>query len=95
MVFMLRVCVCSLQYPLYSASIALYGGSQAGYYLNEDTNWGLDVGAVLLMLLLLMMMMTMMVITTMVILLRQSGLCLPARSVHSMVTMTVLSRLLC
>ena len=34
------------QYPLYSASIALYGGSAAGYYLDESTNWGLDVRAV-------------------------------------------------
>jgi aspartate/methionine/tyrosine aminotransferase len=31
------------QYPLYSASIALYGGSQVNYYLNEETNWGLDI----------------------------------------------------
>jgi hypothetical protein len=31
------------QYPLYSASITLYGGTQAGYYLDEDTNWGLNV----------------------------------------------------
>jgi aspartate/methionine/tyrosine aminotransferase len=33
------------QYPLYSASIALYGGTAAGYYLDEKTNWGLDVRA--------------------------------------------------
>ena len=31
------------QYPLYSASIALYGGSQVGYYLDEDSNWGMQV----------------------------------------------------
>ncbi len=30
------------QYPLYSASIALYGGSQVGYYLNETTGWALS-----------------------------------------------------
>ena len=30
------------QYPLYSASLALYGGSQVGYYLNEAKGWGLD-----------------------------------------------------
>jgi alanine transaminase len=32
------------QYPLYSASIALYGGTMAGYYLDESTNWGTDMG---------------------------------------------------
>lgn len=31
------------QYPLYSATIAEYGMHQIGYYLNEDTNWGLDI----------------------------------------------------
>jgi len=31
------------QYPLYSASIALLGGSQVGYYLNEEKNWGLEI----------------------------------------------------
>lgn len=31
------------QYPLYSASIPLYGGQQVSYYLNESTVWGLDV----------------------------------------------------
>ncbi len=31
------------QYPLYSASIALYGGSQVDYKLNEDSDWTLDV----------------------------------------------------
>lgn len=30
------------QYPLYSASIALYGGKQVGYYLNETTDWALS-----------------------------------------------------
>lgn len=31
------------QYPLYSASISLLGGSQVGYYLEEEKNWGLSV----------------------------------------------------
>lgn len=31
------------QYPLYSASIALYGGSLVGYYLDEDNTWALDM----------------------------------------------------
>jgi len=31
------------QYPLYSASIALYGGELVGYYLDEKAGWGLDV----------------------------------------------------
>ena len=31
------------QYPLYSASIALYGGSQVGYYLNEEKGWSINV----------------------------------------------------
>jgi aspartate/methionine/tyrosine aminotransferase len=30
------------QYPLYSATIALYGGTQIGYYLDESTNWQLS-----------------------------------------------------
>jgi len=30
------------QYPLYSATIALYGGKQIGYYLDESTNWQLN-----------------------------------------------------
>ena len=33
------------QYPLYSASITLQGGSMAPYYLSEERNWSLDVGA--------------------------------------------------
>jgi bifunctional pyridoxal-dependent enzyme with beta-cystathionase and maltose regulon repressor activities len=33
------------QYPLYSASIALYGGQLVGYYLDEDNTWALDVAA--------------------------------------------------
>ena len=33
------------QYPLYSATLALYGGSLVPYYLQEDQNWGLDVEA--------------------------------------------------
>lgn len=31
------------QYPLYSASIVEYNMEQAGYYLDEDNNWGLDL----------------------------------------------------
>ncbi|KAJ1291896.1 hypothetical protein BS78_02G351100 [Paspalum vaginatum] len=31
------------QYPLYSASIALHGGSLAPYFLDEETGWGLEV----------------------------------------------------
>ncbi|VEN59555.1 unnamed protein product [Callosobruchus maculatus] len=31
------------QYPLYSASLAEFNMPQIGYYLNESTNWGLDV----------------------------------------------------
>ncbi len=31
------------QYPLYSASIALYGGELVGYYLDEDNGWSLDI----------------------------------------------------
>ena len=31
------------QYPLYSASITLNGGTQAPYYLDEDLGWQLDV----------------------------------------------------
>ncbi|KAK4263142.1 hypothetical protein QN277_028602 [Acacia crassicarpa] len=30
------------QYPLYSATIALHGGSLVPYYLEETENWGLD-----------------------------------------------------
>jgi len=30
------------QYPLYSASVALFGGTQVGYYLNEETGWSLS-----------------------------------------------------
>ncbi|KAK9030083.1 hypothetical protein V6N11_031517 [Hibiscus sabdariffa] len=31
------------QYPLYSATISLCGGSLVPYYLDESANWGLDV----------------------------------------------------
>uniref|UniRef100_A0A453B312 Alanine aminotransferase 2 n=1 Tax=Aegilops tauschii subsp. strangulata TaxID=200361 RepID=A0A453B312_AEGTS len=31
------------QYPLYSASIALHGGSFVPYFLDEETGWGLEV----------------------------------------------------
>lgn len=30
------------QYPLYSATITLYGAKQIGYYLDEDNNWQLN-----------------------------------------------------
>jgi len=30
------------QYPLYSATITLYGGRQIGYYLDEDSGWSLN-----------------------------------------------------
>ncbi len=30
------------QYPLYSATLALYGGRQIGYYLDEENGWQLD-----------------------------------------------------
>jgi len=30
------------QYPLYSATITLYGGRQVGYYLDEEAGWSLD-----------------------------------------------------
>lgn len=30
------------QYPLYSASLTLYGGKQIGYYLDEDSQWQLN-----------------------------------------------------
>ncbi|KAK4399692.1 Glutamate--glyoxylate aminotransferase 2 [Sesamum angolense] len=32
------------QYPLYSATISLLGGSFVPYYLEETANWGLDIG---------------------------------------------------
>ncbi|XWS22636.1 hypothetical protein CRYUN_Cryun29cG0053300 [Craigia yunnanensis] len=31
------------QYPLYSATISLFGGSLVPYYLEETANWGLDI----------------------------------------------------
>lgn len=31
------------QYPLYSASIALYGGKLVGYHLDEEAGWGLSM----------------------------------------------------
>ncbi|KAL9260559.1 Alanine aminotransferase 2, mitochondrial-like protein [Drosera capensis] len=34
------------QYPLYSASIALHGGTLVPYYLDEATGWGLEVSEV-------------------------------------------------
>ncbi len=33
------------QYPLYSATITLYGGTLLPYYLDEASGWGLDCGA--------------------------------------------------
>ncbi|XP_014662719.1 PREDICTED: alanine aminotransferase 1-like [Priapulus caudatus] len=32
------------QYPLYSATIVEYNMHQVGYFLDEDTNWSLDIG---------------------------------------------------
>ena len=32
------------QYPLYSASLSLYGGKQIGYYLDEQAGWQLNEG---------------------------------------------------
>lgn len=32
-----------LQYPLYSASIQLYGGQLLPYNLKEEAGWGLDL----------------------------------------------------
>ena len=34
------------QYPLYSASIALYGGSLVPYALNEEAGWALDTASI-------------------------------------------------
>uniref|UniRef100_A0A0D6R2C2 Aminotransferase class I/classII large domain-containing protein n=1 Tax=Araucaria cunninghamii TaxID=56994 RepID=A0A0D6R2C2_ARACU len=34
------------QYPLYSATISLYGGTLVPYYLEESANWGLDINDV-------------------------------------------------
>jgi len=31
------------QYPLYTASISLYGGTPAPYYLDESSGWQMDV----------------------------------------------------
>lgn len=31
------------QYPLYSAALTLYGGTLIPYYLDEASNWGVDV----------------------------------------------------
>lgn len=31
------------QYPLYSATLDLLGGHKVGYYLNEESNWGLNM----------------------------------------------------
>jgi aspartate/methionine/tyrosine aminotransferase len=31
------------QYPLYSATLALYGGTLLPYYLQEEKGWALDV----------------------------------------------------
>jgi len=36
-------CFRGVQYPLYSASIALYGGSQVGYELDEESGWTITV----------------------------------------------------
>ena len=34
------------QYPLYSAAISQFGGTQVEYYLNEDNNWEIDMESV-------------------------------------------------
>lgn len=34
------------QYPLYSAALALYGGTLLPYYLNEDDHWSINVAEV-------------------------------------------------
>ncbi|KAK4261363.1 hypothetical protein QN277_004370 [Acacia crassicarpa] len=34
------------QYPLYSATIALFGGTLVPYYLEETANWGLDINEI-------------------------------------------------
>ena len=39
----LQILVPVPQYPLYSATISLLGGSLVPYYLDESENWGLDV----------------------------------------------------
>ena len=31
------------QYPLYSASITLHGGTHISYYLDEETGWALEI----------------------------------------------------
>jgi aspartate/methionine/tyrosine aminotransferase len=31
------------QYPLYTALIALHGGTMVPYYLQEENEWGIDV----------------------------------------------------
>ncbi|XP_078435760.1 glutamate--glyoxylate aminotransferase 2 [Wolffia australiana] len=35
------------QYPLYSAAISLFGGSLVPYFLDESSNWGLDINNLL------------------------------------------------
>ena len=39
------------QYPLYSATIALQGGTQVDYFLNEEKCWSLEVRQILTLLL--------------------------------------------
>lgn len=41
--FCLQILVPVPQYPLYSATISLLGGSLIPYYLEETANWGLDI----------------------------------------------------
>lgn len=43
MFFRWQILVPVPQYPLYSATISLLGGSLVPYYLDESENWGLDV----------------------------------------------------
>ena len=32
------------QYPLYNATLSEYGAYEIGYYLDEDSNWTLNIG---------------------------------------------------
>lgn len=41
--FLCQILVPVPQYPLYSATMSLLGGSLVPYYLEETANWGLDI----------------------------------------------------
>ena len=41
--YLFQILVPVPQYPLYSATISLLGGSLVPYYLEETANWGLDI----------------------------------------------------